>query len=62
MAGDVDGDFDFWFDGGACRQITGWNEYVFHDGTVAEDLVTPGLIIVIRFPDGRRVSLRQESK
>ena len=61
LAGDIDGRFDFWFDGGACQQITGWNEYVFQDGTVAEDWVVPRLTVMIRFPDGRRVRVQQES-
>jgi len=30
--GDLSGNFDFWFDGGAARTITGWTEYEFEDG------------------------------
>jgi hypothetical protein len=27
VAGDLPGEFDFWFDGGAGRFVTGWTEY-----------------------------------
>ena len=56
---DLAGEFDFWFDGGACRQITGYTEYQLADGTVATNAVTPGLSLSIQFPDGRRVGIRE---
>lgn len=60
LAGEVQGRFDFWFDGGACRVMTGWNEYTFADGVVAQVGVIPALSVTIRFPDGRRVHIQQE--
>ena len=33
IADDLPGTFDCWFDGGAGRIITGWNEYELADGT-----------------------------
>lgn len=63
FAGDLEGPYDFWFDGGACRIITGWNEFVFRDGTVAEvGSCVPVLSVSIRFPDGRRVSVQQQTR
>ena len=69
LAGDLDGkssgswkgQYDFWFDGGACEIITGSSRYVFRDGTVAEVAYCPILSVEVRFPDGRRVTVRQES-
>ena len=29
IAADLSGNFDFWFDGGAARMVTGWTEYKF---------------------------------
>jgi hypothetical protein len=57
--GDMPGAFDLWFDGGACRFITGHTEYVFEDGSKASVLVTPTLSVLIEFPDGLRVEIRQ---
>ena len=59
--GDAEGEYDFWFDGGACRMITGWTEYHFTDGTRAGMPVIPHLRVEILFSDGRKVSLEQES-
>ena len=57
--GDVSGNFDYWFDGGACRLVTGRTEFVFEDGIQANVLVIPTLSVSIEFPDGRRVEIRQ---
>ena len=57
--GDLAGTFDFWFDGGACRIITGSTEYVLTKGIKVEVIVTPGLNVKIQFPDGRSVDIRQ---
>jgi hypothetical protein len=60
QAGDVSGDFDFWFDGGACRVVTG--EWVFElDYGIRVSITSPSpwLEVFIKFPDGRRVSIVQ---
>jgi hypothetical protein len=59
IEGDLPGAFDFWFDGGAARLITGWTEYELADGTRATVGVTPGLSVVIKFQNGRCVSVTQ---
>ena len=61
IAGDVSGMFDFWFDGGAGRIITGWNEYELADGTQVTVGTFPALSVGIKFPDGSRVSVQEES-
>jgi hypothetical protein len=58
--GDVGGEFDFWFDGGACRNHTGSQHYVFADGTEAHAVApAPWLNVNIVFPDGRIVDVVQ---
>lgn len=60
-AGDRQGDFDYWFDGGACRVLTGSVEFELDDGTlVRSSAPMPHLALTIRFPDGRRVRVQQE--
>lgn len=62
VAGDVEGAFDFWFDGGAARVLTGYVEYVFTDGTNATVGASfPALSVVIEFANGCRVRVQQES-
>jgi len=58
---DLNGVFDFWFDGGAAQQVTGWTEYKFSDGIRAKDGVTPYLSITIDLPNGTRVRIKQEN-
>ena len=58
--GDIGGIYDFWFDGGAGRIITGWTEYCFIDGTRAIVGTNPLLSISICFPDGRKVEIGQQ--
>jgi hypothetical protein len=58
---DLTGLFDFWFDGGAARMITGWTQYEFADGTRARVDVTPRLSVVIQFQDGCCVSVKQST-
>jgi hypothetical protein len=58
-ANDTMEQFDFWFDGGAARIITGHTEYEFADGTKASVLVTPLLSITIDFPNGSSVRVQQ---
>jgi len=61
QAGDFEGDYDYWFDGGACEVFTGSIKFVFQDGTIATVAAPiPSLSLDIRFPDGRRVRIRQE--
>jgi hypothetical protein len=60
LVDDPKGDFDFWFDGGTCRMITGYNEFRFQDGTIAHVVVSPLLAVEISFPDGRRVRVHQQ--
>ena len=58
--GDVSGDFDFWFDGGACHIWTGRLEFVFENGIKADVAAPiPSLSLTIHFPDGRGVEIRQ---
>lgn len=62
VEGDVEGQFDYWFDGGAARVDTGSVAYRFSDGTTA-DLAAPiaALSVSIEFPNGCRVSVQQTS-
>jgi hypothetical protein len=58
--GDLEGEYDYWFDGGACREHTGSMNFVFQDGTIATVVApVPWLGLDIQFRDGRRVSIRQ---
>jgi hypothetical protein len=59
ILGDLPGDFDFWFDGGAARLVTGYTEYYFADGARATVDVLPVLRVTIKFADGRKVDVRQ---
>ncbi len=58
--GDAAGDFDFWFDGGACKHHTGSAHYEFADGTVAI-VASPAswLWVRIAFGNGKQVSVLQ---
>jgi hypothetical protein len=60
QAGDLSGDFDRWFDGGALRYVTGSTQYLFADGTRASVAVMPTLVISITFASGERVGIVQE--
>jgi len=60
--GDLIGEFDEWFDGGALRFVTGYTEYEFSDGTRATVDVLLYLSVSIVFPNGERVYIRQEHK
>jgi hypothetical protein len=60
---DLEGAFDFWFDGGAARELTGFIEYQFSDGTKATvGAPIPALSVVIEFANGSRVRIQQESR
>ena len=58
--GDVVGDFDEWFEGGARRKVTGYTLYQFDNGIKAIVHVFMRLHVSILFPDGTRVLIRQE--
>jgi len=61
-AGDIVGQFDYWFDGGAAKVETGYIEYRFSDDTRAVvGCPVPALSVVIEFPDGCRVRVQQET-
>jgi len=57
---DLEGDFDFWFDGGAGRSQTGSVELQFADGTRAVvGVPLRSLHVVIDLPDHHRVLVQQ---
>jgi hypothetical protein len=62
IAGDLPGMFDFWFDGGAGRMITGRTDYELADGTRVTVAVIPILSVTIDFANGARVQVVQESR
>ena len=57
--GDLSGNFDFWFDGGAVKMVTGWTQFEFADGTRARVDVVPGLHVVIQFKNGYGAAISQ---
>jgi hypothetical protein len=58
--GDPAGDFNYWFDGGAARVLTGAVEYVLSDGTrVRVAAPIPSLALTIVLADGRSVRVEQ---
>ena len=59
--GDLRGNYDFWFDGGAGAMHTGLTEFTLDDGTRVRVGVVPRLSVTIEFPDGRRVGIEEES-
>ena len=60
--GDLEGTFDFWFDGGAAKVHTGYIEYAFISGTQATvGVPIPALSVTIGFANGCRVRIQQES-
>ena len=59
--GDLVGQYDFWFDGGAARIQTGYVEYTLASGVRATvGAPIPALSVSIFFPDGCRVGVQQE--
>ena len=62
--GDLPGAFDKWFDGGAIKFVTGWNEYHFDDGSVAVVPTSPALRVRvdIRLPAGSFVIINEQAK
>jgi len=62
LLGDVLGDFDFWFDGGAGKVETGYVEYQFTNGARATvGAPVPALSVEINFANGCRVRVQQET-
>ena len=62
ILGNVPGAFDFWFDGGAGRVVTGWIEYQFANGARATvGAPIPALSVTIDFANGSRVRVQQEN-
>lgn len=59
--GDLSGPYDEWFDSGAVKHITGWDEFHFADGTVA--VVSGSLTgsVDIRLPSGTFVRIEASS-
>lgn len=61
IAGDLVGEFDYWFDGGAAKVETGYITYRFSDHTTAVvGFPVPALSVEIEFSDGCRVRVQQE--
>jgi hypothetical protein len=59
---DAPGDFDFWFDGGACKYHTGSAHYDLTEGTRAV-VACPAhwLWVRVSFSDGRSVVIHQQN-
>ncbi|MCC7011689.1 MAG: hypothetical protein IT454_03920 [Planctomycetes bacterium] len=57
--GDLEGDFDLWFDGGAVKVLTGVSHCHFADGTRVHTFGPLYLNLRIEFADGRAVEVRQ---
>ena len=51
--GDLQGNFDWWFDGGAVKHDTGLSTYHFADGAKAITGTSLALGVSIELPDGR---------
>ena len=60
IEGDLQGDFDIWFDGGDVKHDTGMSTYRFLDGTSAVTGTSLMFSVVIRFPDGTLVQVLQK--
>jgi hypothetical protein len=59
--GDMEGDYEAWFDGGAIRYVTGSTQYFFRDGSMASVALNPESVsITIRMADGRVVNITQQ--
>lgn len=63
LPSDTDGDYDFWFDGGAASVETGYINYYLDEGTrVWVAAPVPVLGMEIKFADGRVIVVQQETK
>ena len=57
---DLKGDYDEWFDGGAIKYVTGSTRYYFEGGVVVHAAVQLEINFIIEFPNGKKISLREE--
>lgn len=59
---DPQGDFHRWFDGGAIRVVTGWEEFHFADGTLA--VLSSSLLfgLSVRLPLGTWVTVKERGE
>lgn len=57
--GDLVGDFDAWFDGGALKYETGATSYWFTDGACAVVYMLPELSVLLTLQGGKRVKIIQ---
>jgi len=55
--GDIEGNFDLWFDGGAVKHDTGISTWCFADGAKAATGTGLGWRVSIELPDGRFVEV-----
>jgi hypothetical protein len=55
--GDIEGDFDVWFDGGAVKHDTGISTWRFTDGAEAVTGTSLGWRVSIELADGRFVEV-----
>lgn len=63
VKGDLAGEFDFWFDGGACRTHTGSQHFFFADGTEAHlAMPAPRLNMNVLFTEGEIVDIVQRPR
>jgi len=60
LPGDLEGNFDSWFDGGAVNRITGYNIYQLKNGTQITLFVLPRLLLTIKFPNGEVIHISSE--
>jgi hypothetical protein len=59
--GDIPGDFDRWFDGGAITFVTGTTKYTFSDGSEAWVAVLRELWITVRLSDGSTFNITERA-
>jgi hypothetical protein len=59
---DLEGNYDYWFDGGAMRVVTGYNVFDFKDGSRATMHEIPFFDIGIEFSNGARIRIRQQGE
>jgi hypothetical protein len=62
VEGDLEGEFDVWFDGGAVKHDTGVSVFRFLDGAAALTGTSLGFSVVIRLTDGQFVEIRQKDR
>jgi hypothetical protein len=56
------GDFDWWFDGGAIRSITGNTEYHFTTGARCDIPVTPLFHVYVTLADGTPIHIAEPER